>query len=78
MLLLASVMAVSVLAPNAQGTPPRSRQRSVVAQMYPQGFVDFMDAEFGRMWMHTVQERAVRCMYLNWLQKNSDPAKKDS
>jgi hypothetical protein len=43
---------------------------SLRAQAYPQAFATFMDDNFGRAWMHTVQERVVRRMYTVWCAKN--------
>jgi hypothetical protein len=43
---------------------------SLRAQAYPQAFATFMDDNFGRAWMHTVQERIVRRMYAVWCEKN--------
>lgn len=77
--LIISLAAVGTLcwdAPSAFGTPQRHPPGSLFAQAYPPAFIAFMDTEFGRMWMHTVQERVVRRMYVLWLEKNF-PVKKD-
>lgn len=37
---------------------------------YPPAFISFMETNYGRMWMHTVQEQVVRRMYVAWLLKN--------
>lgn len=40
------------------------------AAPYPPAFISFMETNYGRMWMHTVQEQVVRRMYVAWLLKN--------
>ncbi len=74
---LIAVAALAAIVPSAGAIPPRGRQRNTSAFIYPPAFVAFMDTQYGRLWMHTVQEQVIRRMYMTWIEKNCNPDKKD-
>jgi len=60
------------LTPSALGIPP---WHSIRGSAYPPAFVQFMDFNYGKMWMHTVQEQIVRRIYVIWLEKENASSK---
>jgi len=45
------------------------------ATIYPPAFCAYMEVHHGEYWMHTVQERIVRRIYMEWCQKQKEKPK---
>jgi len=56
----------------ALAVPPLHGTRSTP---YPPAFCAFMEIRYGEYWMHTVQERIVRRIYVEWCQKQKEKTK---
>ncbi len=67
LVMIATPVLVSHSPALADRVPPLGGQRSP----YPPPFISYMNTNFGRMWMHTVQEEVVRRIYTAWLAKES-------
>lgn len=56
----------------AFAVPPLHGTRSTP---YPPAFCAYMEVRYGEYWMHTVQERIVRRMYVEWCLKHQEKPK---